>query len=260
MTGKTHMAISAATVAVALAAAGAARAAGAHASSGFVSLLTAWTEMNYPAPTIAGLLLLGMVAGLFPDLDAPDTELQHLPRRAARRVGKYVRMAVPKRSPLGTLAQELARLMALPFSILFAGTGAALRAVTGHRGFTHTLWGALAFTGLAAAAALLLTGSVHLALHVGAVWMLGYASHLAADACTPSGIPLFGGGATVLSPRQGHSTYARGVQLGSGAASARRFHLLPRRMRIRTGSPADTAVRWVSWVVFGVAVTLMIAG
>ena len=258
MTGKTHIAISAATVAVALAAAGAA---GAQASGDFASLLPAWTETSYPAaPATAGLLLLGVVAGLFPDLDAPDTELQHLPRRAARRVRKYVRMGMPRRSPLGTLAQELARLVALPFSLLFAGAGAALRAVTGHRGFTHTLWGALAFTGLAAAAALLLTGSVHLALRVGAVWLLGYASHLAADACTPSGIPLFGDGGTGLSPRQGHSPSVRGVQLGSRPARPRRFHLLPRRMRIRTGGPADTAVRWVSWVVFGVAVTFMFAG
>lgn len=46
---------------------------------------------------------------------------------------------------------------------------------------------------------------------------LGYASHLAADACTKSGIPLF-------YPRR------------------KRYHLLPRALRLTTGSLAEEAV------------------
>src|SRR5437879_4517408 len=92
MTGKTHMAISAATVAVVLSATGA------RASKG-----SPFLYMPTPDPgaseagvyAIAGLLLLGVVAGLFPDLDAPDTELQHLPRRVADQLGWYITAGIP---------------------------------------------------------------------------------------------------------------------------------------------------------------------
>ncbi len=189
MTGKTHMAISAATVALALAAAGAEATMEMPRLLPLVPLVPIEPGASKPgAYAVAGLLVLGIVAGLFPDLDAPDTALQHLPARAARQVGRYIKAGMPRRSLLGTLAQELVRLAALPFSLILVGASAMLRTFTGHRGFTHTMWGALTFTGLAATIALLVTGSAHWSLTVGAVWLLGYASHLAADACTPSGI------------------------------------------------------------------------
>ncbi len=267
MTGKTHMAISAATVAVVLSATGA------RASKGIPFL---------PPPTpdpgasqtgvyaIAGLLLLGVVAGLFPDLDAPDTELQHLPRRAADHVGWYITAAIPgmlrmlglhgysrssRSSPLAWVVQGSIHLVALPFTLLVGAIGVGLRASplgTGHRGFTHTLWGTLLFTSLAASVALFITGSAPWALIVGAVWLLGYASHLAADACTPSGIPLF------MSPL----ALKRLVRTPRTTAfpTYPTFHLLPKRMWVRTGTMADTLVlRWAGWTVCVLAVLSMFA-
>lgn len=78
----------------------------------------------------------------------------------------------------------------------------------GHRGLTHSL---VAVTGVAAAGWLL-------APALGAGLALGYGAHIAADACTPSGVPL-------LAPLTG-----------------RRWWLLPRRGRIPTGSLRELAV------------------
>src|SRR3954470_17454953 len=157
MTGKTHMAISAATVASAVAMATRARASGGFPCFPCVLLSDSGTPGS-GTYTIAGLLVLGMLAGLFPDMDAPDTELQHLPRKTAHRLGWYmtggfggIRLySLP--SPLARLMRGSISLVALPISILIGAIGAGLRASplgAGHRGFTHTLWGTLVFTGLA---------------------------------------------------------------------------------------------------------------
>jgi membrane-bound metal-dependent hydrolase YbcI (DUF457 family) len=248
MTGKTHMAISAATVAVAMSATGA------RAWGSFICLpcfLPSDPVTRGSGPyAIAGLLVLGMVAGLFPDLDAPDTELQHLPRKAAHRLGWYMTgrfggmrlYSLP--SPLARLTQGSISLLAVPITLLVSAIGAGLRASplgAGHRGFTHTLWGALVFTSMAAGAALVVMGSVHWALTVGAVWLLGYASHLAADACTPSGIPLF-----------------MSLKHLARASTTATFHLLPKRMWVRTGTLVDTLVlRWIAWTACTLAVISM---
>ncbi len=254
MTGKTHMAISAAAVAVAVAT-------GARASGGF-SCFPCVSPSDPGATgsgiyTIAGLLLLGMVAGLFPDMDAPDTELQHLPRKTAHRLGWYMTgrfggmrlYSLPL--PLAWLVRGSISLAALPISILVGAIGAGLRASplgAGHRGFTHTLWGTLVFTSLAAGAAFAITGSVHWALTVGAVWLLGYASHLATDACTPSGIPLF------MSLRHLHTVRA----IPTTTTTTTTFHLLPKRMRVRTGTLVDTLVlRWIAWTACTLAMISM---
>lgn len=82
----------------------------------------------------------------------------------------------------------------------------------GHRGLLHSLLGLGFFT--------LLCGvplAVWLGWPSGAVVTLGYASHLLADSATKSGIPL-------LYPRR------------------RRYHLLPRALRLTTGSAAEDAV------------------
>lgn len=266
MTGKTHMAISAAAVAVLLAAADLSGPATATGSVGMPQLLpveggTSRPGMQSVAGTgttvgTVGMLILGIVAGLFPDLDAPDTELQHLPNRAARQLERYIRAGARSRSVLRRLAQASVRLAVLPLTIAIGAIGTAVRMLTGHRGFTHTLWGAVAFTCLIGAIVFLLTGSGQWALPVSAVWLLGYASHLAADACTPSGIPLLGRAGNAESSRRRSHAYSSPA--GARPSRARSFHLLPETMRIRTGSVADTLlVRWISWVVFVVAALSM---
>ena len=77
-----------------------------------------------------------------------------------------------------------------------------------HRGITHSLGAAALVT---FACSLL---SREFALGVG----LGYVAHIAADACTPSGVPLF------------------------APLSKRRWWLLPRRGRIPTGSLRELGV------------------
>ena len=287
MTGKTHVAVSAAAVAVLLAVVETASRTSTETPHPLPADRGASAPSAYSAYTVAGLLLLGIMAGLFPDLDTPDSELQHLPRKAAGHIGRYIRASMHKRSLLGALAQATMSLASLPFTLLLVGTSAALRAFTGHRGFTHTLWGALTFTGLAAAASFLVTGSVKWAVNIGVVWLLGYASHLAADACTPSGIPLFGSsgssgrsGSWGPSRRAGRAAISGTLrdkrpsvrnptsqtETGSLPTRDRRsragaFHLLPERMQIRTGTLVDTLlVRWVSWAVFLVATVTLFMG
>src|SRR4051812_38200379 len=95
MTGKTHMAISTAIVAVTLSATGTrvSGSGGVQCLLCFPCFLSSCSSVPGLSDSgiyaIAGLLVLGLVAGLFPDLDAPDTELQHLPRRVADRLGWY---------------------------------------------------------------------------------------------------------------------------------------------------------------------------
>jgi membrane-bound metal-dependent hydrolase YbcI (DUF457 family) len=264
MTGKTHMAVSAAAVALSMALTGVAS----RPPAGVPHLLSAGPGASKPSAfMIGGLLLLGIVAGLFPDLDAPESELGHLPRKVAK-LARYVGAGGRKRSALAALTQGLVRTALLPLSLLLSGVSAALRTFTGHRGFTHTIWGALTFTGLAATATVTATGSIDWSLTVGAVWLLGYASHLAADACTPSGIPLFGGLGSwtpVATDASGappsHTGPLRTRARHTGAPRYRAFHLLPRRMLVRTGTFLDTlVVRWVSWGVFLTTVVILLAG
>jgi membrane-bound metal-dependent hydrolase YbcI (DUF457 family) len=262
MTGKTHMAISAAAVAVLLAVTDVSGPATSTGSVGMPQLLPIEGGMSRPgmqsvAGTVGtvGMLLLGIVAGLFPDLDAPDTELQHLPHKAARQLQRYIRAGKRRRSVTRRLAQAGVQLAVLPVAMAIGAIGTAVRMLTGHRGFTHTLWGAAAFTCLVGTIAFLLTGSGQWALPVSAVWLLGYASHLAADACTPSGIPLLGRGGAAQASRRGSRVHS---PAGTRPSRARPFHLLPERVRIRTGSVADTLlVRWISWAVFIVAALSM---
>jgi inner membrane protein len=105
-----------------------------------------------------------------------------------------------------------------------ARTPLRLLILLGHRGLTHSL---LACAGVAALGWLL-------APALGAGLALGYGAHVAADACTPGGVPL-------LAP-----------------LSRRRCWLLPRRGRIPTGSLRELAVAALL-TAGAVAGTLMLA-
>lgn len=92
----------------------------------------------------------------------------------------------------------------------FQPLGWAAHRYLGHRGLLHSAWG-LALAALLATAVAAITG-----WPAGAALWLGYASHLAADACTKTGIPFLPG-------------------RGKG-------HLLPQRLRLSTGSAAEDAL------------------
>ena len=107
-----------------------------------------------------------------------------------------------------------------------ASTGLGLLGVK-HRGLTH--YGITA--GLVAAGAWLI-GRQFGYDDVGLAFGLGYLSHILADAMTQHGVPLWG-------PLPG------------------RFHLLPKPLRLRTGSPAETLVFMVLTLALAVACWLV---
>ena len=209
-TGKTHLLCSAAVVATPL-----------LAITGRLTLLPVNPGQILPG---VGLLLVGVIGGLFPDLDAPESELLHAPKKLAHRTGRIAvsALGLPKISLLRLLVYGLFWLPGALVGGLVAGLSLAIRSVSHHRGLTHELRGLLLFTGillLFTAGPLLLwrlptSAVLHITLLIGAVWMLGYLTHLLLDAATISGIPLL--------------------------TKRRMFHLLPRGRRIRTGSWPDT--------------------
>jgi len=124
---------------------------------------------------IAALSVCAAFGALLPDLDAAESKVKHL----------HLSGLKPFELPATLLHQTL-----------------------GHRGLIHSLLGLTGFS----------LATIPLSLHLGwqsaVALILGYASHLAADAATRSGIPL-------LYPRP------------------KRYHLLPRSWRFITGSQAE---------------------
>ncbi len=150
-----------------------------HVLAGVASL---WCLQVFP-PLISPVLLapLGVLAALgalLPDLDATQSQIKHLSVAGVR--------------PFAPLSMLLNRTF-------------------GHRGVLHSLlgWGIATLVLLPLA----FLGGLAVPLAIS----LGYASHLAADACTKSGIPF-------LYPNR------------------KRYHLLPRPLRLTTGSQAEDGV------------------
>jgi len=127
------------------------------------------------SPDYGAMVIGAALGGLLPDLDAAESTLKHL------RIGQL--------KPFW-----------LPAQVVYTSGG--------HRGLLHSLLGSVMVALLCLPLVLWGDWSVVLAL------VLGYASHLAADAGTRSGIPL-------LYP------------------SRKCYHLLPRPWRLVTGSQAE---------------------
>lgn len=167
-----------------------------HALLGVCSL---WLLQPLPgvltSDTLAPLAAAAALGALLPDLDASDSAIKYL------RIGPFTPFA-----PLSNL----------------------LHRAFGHRGLLHSLRG-LAACGLLCSPLLWLGWPWGWPPFLGLT--LGYASHLAGDAATRSGIPL-------LYP------------------DPRRLHLLPRRFRLTTGSQAEDALL----PLLGVAVLALLLG
>jgi inner membrane protein len=147
-----------------------------HALCGISSLWLLELVPHGIAPASAGLMAATAVVGaLLPDLDAADSKAKHL--------------SVFGVKPLLPVAGGLHR-------------------AYGHRGALHSL------RGLAAFATVTLPLSIWCGWQVWVALGLGYGSHLAADACTRSGI-------SVQWPDR------------------RRFYILPPSLRVTTGSRAE---------------------
>ena len=140
-----------------------------------------WLFTLLPTGSISNWGVLAAVAALgslLPDLDAAESTLKH--------------WSVCTIKPLAPLAVLLHHRF-------------------GHRRLLHSLWGLGCQTLLCA------TLAESIGIDLAVALLLGYASHLAADACTRTGIRLF-------YPRPEH------------------FHLLPPKLRITTGSAVEEAV------------------
>ena len=150
-----------------------------HALAGVASL---WCQQLFPSllqpELLAPLSLLAALGALLPDLDASQSQIKHL--------------SIAGVTPFAPLAILLNRAL-------------------GHRGLLHSALGWGIATLLLIPLAWFGGVAVPLALS------LGYASHLATDACTKSGIPF-------LYPNR------------------KRYHLLPRPLRLTTGSMAEEAL------------------
>jgi len=127
---------------------------------------------------IGVLTVCAVIGALMPDLDATDSKIKHL------------KMAGSK---------------------TFVPPSTAAHREFGHRGLLHSLRGWKIWTVALLPLALWIDWLAVAALS------LGYASHLASDACTKTGIPAF-------YPRQC------------------KVHLLPKRLRVTTGSEIEESI------------------
>lgn len=150
-----------------------------HALIGIASLWLLELPSVITLQTIAPIVLCAVIGALAPDLDAGESKLK--------------RFSVGGITPLA------------PVTVL-------LHQSLGHRGLLHSLAGLGLFAVLCA-----LPVALWLGWPFGAALALGYASHIAADAATKSGVPL-------LYPRR------------------RRYHLLPKGWRLTTNSLAEEAL------------------
>jgi membrane-bound metal-dependent hydrolase YbcI (DUF457 family) len=160
--------------------------------------------MIWSTHVMAGLSTLwlveaGSAAGVLPTLSVEQVTLM----AGAAALGALLPDLDATQSKIKHLSVSGIKPFYLPSQFLFRALG--------HRTLLHSFKG-LAGIALIAALSIPLTNS-----GIALVMTAAYASHLALDACNPSGVPL-------LYPK------------------SRRFHLLPKRWRIATGSPHEEIV------------------
>lgn len=175
-------------------------------------LTLALAHATTPLPLAEGAAAGGLGA-LLPDLDEPGSTISNAPRILGRMAQRLLRRAT-RGTPLRLLGWLAGLLVGLAAAVLNMVSRALSRLVRlasgGHREGSHWLpvWAGLSFVAYAVTVPLL-------GPWLGAGFCIGYLSHLASDGCTRSGIPLV--------PR-----------------TAARLHLLPRPMRVCTGTAGET--------------------
>lgn len=192
MTGRSHLAIGASFVAT--------------------SLLLFFENAGLQA--LAGPFFLGLFASVLPDIDAEDSILQ-------AKIGQYgktpfARAAFP-RTPKDIVGQVMFAILSITELLLRTipmVIFSILRELVPHRGLTHYFLTAVTLSGLIS-----LSGFIFKFSQVYAcAFLIGYVSHILADATTPSGVKM-------LAPFYDN-----------------KVHLLPKNLRIKTGSQLETVV------------------
>ena len=180
---------------------------------------------------------LATIGALAPDLDIADNELEELGRsegrQAARRVRRVGRRAGLFWRAVTWIAGSVIWLVGELVSRVIEAIAALIQSVTTHRGMTHSLLGAAVVTLVSIALSVLVTSTRN--PWWGLAWSAGWASHLAADALTLSGLKL-------LQPW-----------------SERRYWLAPPLLRFRVGSWPDALLGAVA-PVLGLLALLLFQG
>jgi inner membrane protein len=181
---------------------------------------------------LAEAAVAGGIGGLLPDLDEPGSTISNAPRILGGMARRQLRRATahtPLRL-LGALAGLLVGLAATVLNVVSRTLSWLVRLVAGgHREGSHwlPLWAALSALAYVVTAPLLGPWFA-----VG--FCAGYLSHLAADGCTRAGLPLV-------------------------PYTAARLHLLPRLLRVRTGSTGETAFTTLYIVALATVVYVFLA-
>jgi inner membrane protein len=177
------------------------------------------------------VVLFSALGALLPDLDEPGSTISNAPRILGR-TGSRLLHLVTDRTPLrllGVVGGALIGLAAGLLNLLSRALSWLVRVVSGgHREGSHWL---PVWAGLSVAVLALTVRALGPWAAIG--FSAGYLSHLAADGCTRSGLPLV-------------------------PATGRRLHLLPRLLRVRTGSVGETVATAAYAAAFvGLAVVVM---
>jgi hypothetical protein len=165
---------------------------------------------------LAASVATGAVGGLLPDLDEPGSTISNAPRMLGKQAQHLLRRATGGTAlrVLGLIAGALIGLLAGILNLVSRALSHLVRFVSGgHREGTHWLpvWVGLS-AGVFALMAPLVASGYGLPAAVG--FGAGYLSHLVGDGLTRSGLPLV--------PYTGA-----------------RLHLLPRPLRVRTGTGGE---------------------
>lgn len=180
------------------------------------SLRTVYYVGDFPVSQLLIGATVAAFGALLPDVDEPHSTVANLPRKAGQAVRP--RGNDPLEVAIGTTIKGGAGFLNI-LTQTFSGFVRALAG--GHRGATHWL-----IIGALLTAAMWALG-IRLDLPRMGLWFgAGYASHLLLDMFTTSGL-------RVLKPLYGKP-----------------IHLLPKHLRVRTGSWAENGVR--AWLFFSV--------
>lgn len=171
------------------------------------------------------------VGSLVPDFDEPGSMISNSPRiigALARRL--LHRVGIGPLRPIAWLVGLFVLALATVLNVISRFCSSIFRVLAlGHREGSHwaPIW-------IAASVGVYLVTVAPLGPWPGAGFALGFLTHLIADGLTKSGLPLI-------------------------PNAPWRMHLLPRPLRIRTGSPTETTVTMVYTVALGVVVGVSLA-